>query len=72
MVARRDREPGYRSLQQDRYACLHNVARVEITHFTSIGQTKPVHVYQLIAENTVESKVGDGDPCHARVPTASS
>jgi len=22
-----------------------------------IGQTKPVHVYQLIAENTVESKV---------------
>ena len=26
----------------------------------SIGQTKPVHVYQLIAENTVESKVG----CH--------
>jgi len=24
-----------------------------------IGQTKPVHVYQLIAENTVESKVID-------------
>ena len=23
----------------------------------SIGQKKPVHVYQLIAENTVESKV---------------
>ena len=22
-----------------------------------IGQTRPVHVYQLIAENTVESKV---------------
>lgn len=27
--------------------------------FISIGQTKPVHVYQLIAENTVESKVMD-------------
>lgn len=25
----------------------------------SIGQKKPVHVYQLIAENTVESKVLD-------------
>lgn len=25
----------------------------------SIGQTKPVHVYQLIAEDTVESKVID-------------
>jgi len=24
---------------------------------TSTGQTKPVYVYQLIAENTVESKV---------------
>lgn len=24
-----------------------------------IGQKKPVHVYQLIAENTVESKVGN-------------
>ena len=23
-----------------------------------IGQTKPVHVYQLVAENTVEAKVG--------------
>jgi hypothetical protein len=29
--------------------------------FASIGQTKPVHVYQLIAENTVESKVGNED-----------
>ena len=25
----------------------------------SIGQKKPVHVYQLIAENTVEAKVID-------------
>ena len=32
----------------------------ELKHFSlhcSIGQTKPVHVYQMIAENTVESKV---------------
>lgn len=32
----------------------------------SIGQTKPVHVYQLIAEDTVESKVrqnGNGAFC---------
>lgn len=34
------------------------LGRVKIAHFTSAGQTKPVHVYQLIAENTVESKVG--------------
>lgn len=32
----------------------------------SIGQQKPVHVYQLIAENTVEAKVSRCDPlqCH--------
>ncbi|KAJ4483291.1 P-loop containing nucleoside triphosphate hydrolase protein [Lentinula aciculospora] len=28
-----------------------------IDRVNRIGQTKPVHVYQLIAENTVESKV---------------
>lgn len=32
---------------------------------TSIGQTKPVHVYQLIAEDTVESKVRDRNPGRA-------
>lgn len=28
-----------------------------IDRVNRIGQTKPVHVYQLIAENTVEAKV---------------
>lgn len=32
-----------------------------VDRICSIGQTKPVHVYQLIAENTVESKVGYSD-----------
>jgi L-amino acid N-acyltransferase YncA len=43
----------------------------QITHFTLIGQTKPVHVYQLIAENTVESKVGYGGQGFRRALTVS-
>ena len=48
-----------------------SLACVGTTHLTSTGQTKPVRVYQLIAENTVESKVGDGDPGYAYTLTAS-
>lgn len=37
------------------------VPLLKIDHIRRIGQTKPVHVYQMIAENTVESKVGRSD-----------
>jgi len=42
---------------------LRNIVRKEgiesqaVDRVNRIGQKKPVHVYQLIAENTVESKV---------------
>lgn len=55
MVARRYRVPGHRPLQSVRMFLI-RLERLLIL-VLRIGQTKPVHVYQLIAEDTVESKV---------------
>jgi hypothetical protein len=51
--------PGYATLTtlNDFIVVQEGIESQAVDRVNRIGQTKPVHVYQLIAENTVEAKV---------------